>query len=125
MKTKSKKSLKNQADKLWSKIIRSKQFCEVCGKQGHNSHHIIGRINHITRWDIRNGCYLCYGCHFKAHNDPIEFIDWLKANREDDYYYLTERRKEYVILTRDYYEGVIRELKEILEDDDLQEVKKL
>lgn len=115
IKSKSKKSLKTQADKLWSKIINLKGYCEVCGKQGYNAHHIIGRINHIVRWDIRNGCYLCYGCHFKAHNDPIEFIDWLKANREDDYYYLTEKRKEYIVLTQDYYEDIIRQLKDILE----------
>ncbi len=114
-KTKSKTTLKNQADKLWSKIIGSKTYCEVCGKKGSNAHHIIGRINHNVRWDIRNGCFLCYGCHFKAHNDPIEFIDWLKANREDDYYYLSKKRKEYIVLTKDYYEGIITHLKEMLE----------
>jgi len=76
----SRKTLKNKCDDIWRKIIRSKIRCEVCGRPGNNPHHVIGRDNHAVRWDIRNGCLLCSGCHTmnngSAHKDPQDFMIW-------------------------------------------------
>ena len=87
---KTKKSIKKKLDALWSKIIRSRGACEMCGGQAQNAHHIIGRINYALRWDLRNGVCLCVACHFKAHNSPIAFLDWLWENRPADYIYLQD-----------------------------------
>jgi hypothetical protein len=108
-------TLKNKADKLWSQIIRAKNKgrCEVCGKPANNPHHIISRKNLTLRWDVRNGCLLCSGCHTlkrkSAHADPMWFIsEWLTQNRTSDYNYLWEK-KEQLATTIDY-EAVIASL---------------
>jgi len=108
-------TLKNKADKLWSQIIRAKNKgrCEVCGKPANNPHHIISRKNLALRWDVRNGCLLCSGCHTlkrkSAHADPMWFIsEWLTQNRTSDYNYLWEK-KEQLATTIDY-EAVIASL---------------
>jgi hypothetical protein len=90
---------KKKLDKLWSEIVRSKGKCEICGKTEYlNSHHVIGRRSLNTRWDLKNGCCLCSGCHtFKnqsAHQDPLFFIDWMKKNRPEDLDYLNKKRIE-------------------------------
>lgn len=90
MRVATKKSLKKKMDVLWSKLIRSKGACEVCGGSPDNAHHIVGRINYALRWDLKNGICLCVGCHFKAHNNPMWFMDWLWDRRPGDYLYLDD-----------------------------------
>jgi len=95
VKTKSKKNLKKKCDTLWAKIIRSKGYCEWCGKSGRlNAHHAVGRSNHAVRWDLRNGVTLCVACHFKAHQSPLEFAEWFKRARPEDYEYLMSKKNE-------------------------------
>ena len=101
------KTCKREADRLWSLIIRRKNnsCCEICGRpNANNPHHVIGRVNYILRWDIRNGCLLCQGCHIlnskSAHQDPIFFIDWFKKHRLDDYKYLLKKKNK--IWDKDY-----------------------
>ena len=64
-------------DKLWSELIRRRaifrvQRCERCAMMGTGvfkdwkelqAHHFFTRDNRTTRWDERNGCGLCGGCH--------------------------------------------------------------
>jgi len=99
MKVPAKKTVRKRIDKLWSEIVRSLEHCEVCGKQDYNNaHHIIGRTDLRTRWDIRNGTCLCSGCHTmnnqSAHGNPLWFNDWLEENRAEDYKYLKQKMKE-------------------------------
>lgn len=116
-----KKTVKNRLDRLWSKIIRSKGKCEVCGSSNCqlHPHHITGRKNLNTRWDLRNGCCLCASHHTmgnqSAHQSPLWFDEWLRKNRPEDYKYLNEKRKEQ---PRPYsvedYLGIEEELKQQL-----------
>ncbi len=70
--------------------------CEICGKTGKylNSHHIIGRRFKPLRLDLMNGVCLCAGrCHKfmpgrAAHENPILFVEWLRAYRPEQFYYL-------------------------------------
>ena len=100
----SRKTLKNKCDKLWSVIIRSGRVCEICGRPARDPHHVVGRKNHILRWDIRNGVRLCFTHHTggnkSAHNDPLWFMDWFKKHRPDDYEYLLKKKNE--IWSKDY-----------------------
>lgn len=62
--------------------IKAEHKCEYCGEmKSLNSHHIFGKRNANTKWDIENGICLCAGHHtfktFSAHQSP-EFIDWIK-----------------------------------------------
>lgn len=110
------KTLRNKAEKLWIKIIHLKGSCERCGKTGVlHAHHIIGRKNIRLKYDLRNGCLLCAGCHKlsskSAHEDPIEFMFWLMNNRNEDYNYLIEHKEELVFNVD--YEGIIEKLSKI------------
>jgi len=104
---------KDKCDDLWRKIIRSKIRCEMCGRSGNNPHHVIGRDNHSVRWDIRNGCLLCSGCHTmnnnSAHKDSQDFMIWFEHHRPDDYKYLLKKKNE--IWDKDY-EKVLEYLEE-------------
>lgn len=106
MKTKKKiikkSTVKNRLDKKWSLKIRGKGLCEVCGKTDFEGqlhpHHVIGRQDLRTRWDLRNGVCLCAGHHtmFKesAHGNPLWFMAWMSGNRLEDLDYLKEKMKE-------------------------------
>lgn len=101
------KVIKKKLDVLWSQLVKKQADgkCEVCGKQENlNSHHIVSRKNLNLRWDLKNGCCLCVGCHkFKnesAHLDPIWFIGWVIENRKSDYEYLLTKRN--VMFDKDY-----------------------
>jgi hypothetical protein len=95
----SKKNLKDKCDRLYSLIIRSRGYCEYCHNRIDlpvflNAHHVIGRINYLLRWDLRNGCCLCVGCHRfnknSAHENPLAFMEWFKSTRPEDYEYLRD-----------------------------------
>lgn len=66
--------------------------CELCGKYGDNPHHIVGKKNYRLRYDLRNGCCLCSGCHTfrrnSAHQDPLGMYEYMVDYREEDWDYL-------------------------------------
>ena len=79
------KVLEETLDRLWSKIVKQRAgSCAKCGRKlTLNAHHIIGRRNKRTRWDLDNGICLCASCHalssvFSAHQTPDLFLDWLE-----------------------------------------------
>lgn len=87
-------------DALWAKIVKDRAGwkCEVCGKgpDGLNAHHIFSRSNRSTRWDIENSACLCVNHHafgnFSAHKAPVEFVEWLKEHRGEQWYQDLRRR---------------------------------
>lgn len=91
---KKQKPTKKTVDDLWANIVKTKAGwkCEYCGKTSYiNAHHIFSRTNHSTRWDIENGIALCAGHHtfsstFSAHKAPIEFSEWVKEYRGQEWY---------------------------------------
>lgn len=121
MKIKSKSAIKKQLDLLWSKLIHQKQYCEVCGKIGQNSHHVISRNNYTLRWDLKNGANLCVSCHIfgrnSAHSNPIFFLEWFKETRPEDYDYIKSKSEiiaHYTVLDlQEIYQRLKKELSEI------------
>jgi hypothetical protein len=95
----SKKTLERKADRLWSKLVCRKGYCEWCGKSDGklDAHHIMGRARKNLRWDLRNGVCLCFRCHrIKCHGtDPElaqEYLNWIKEYKADDWQYLTDKK---------------------------------
>jgi len=77
----SKKGLKRRADKLFSKYIRSVNHCEWCGTRDASTlqcAHVFSRRFLVTRWSPLNANCLCASCHFKAHQKPVEYVEWVK-----------------------------------------------
>jgi len=64
MRKRTKKSVRKSIDRLWSLCIRARDpMCCKCGKPTRDAHHLFGRKNLSTRWDLRNGIGLCAYCH--------------------------------------------------------------
>jgi hypothetical protein len=84
---------KDTTDRYWAILVKelAGNKCEFCGKeQSLNSHHIFSRSNMATRWETDNGICLCVGHHvfgnMSAHKSPIEFVEWLKEKRGEEWY---------------------------------------
>lgn len=89
-----------KADTIWSKYIRRKGICEICGAtENLNAHHLIPWENKETRHNPLNGIALCPRCHkwdnlFSAHQGCIFFSNWLKNNKKEQYYFVILKTKE-------------------------------
>jgi hypothetical protein len=59
----------------------------------------------MTRWDLANGVCLCVLHHvfgkFSAHKAPIEFAEWLKERRSEEWYSTLRRKASGVYLKPD------------------------
>ena len=112
------RKLRDQLDKLWAGIIkqRANNICEYedCSRTTYlNSHHIFGKMNMATRWNLENGLCLCCGHHtlntFSAHQSPA-FEDWIKKHIGKERYRRIEARSHTI------KKWTIPELKELVEE---------
>jgi hypothetical protein len=96
--------------KLWSQKVKEKDgfACIYCGaKVGDinknnkkikcDSHHLLSRDikNSPLKFDIRNSALLCPEHHkfsgiFSAHRSPINFYEWFRASRPEQYKFVLE-----------------------------------
>jgi hypothetical protein len=67
-------------DKIFSEVVRSIGWCERCHTKEKQLQcaHIYSRRYRHTRWDTENAICLCAGCHFRAHQNPIDFSRWVE-----------------------------------------------
>lgn len=82
MKKLGKKSLTNKLDNVFSEIIklRDNYKCQKCGRVNGvqlQTAHIYSRRYRSVRWNPSNVLTLCAGCHFWAHQNPLDFAEWL------------------------------------------------
>lgn len=113
---------------LWSKVIKmyDDNKCAYCGKTTYlNSHHIFSRSNRSLRYDLNNGITLCSGCHvlssvFSAHKTPVEFVEWIKEKRGEEWYMNLRKiaKTEIVKRTKDELLHIHKNLLEIKEHFD-------
>ena len=77
----------SKAETEWKRVVRARanNTCEKCGQSWRkmDCHHLIGRGEHLLRWNPDNGILLCGNpCHCfgkgSAHKDPVVFSQWLK-----------------------------------------------
>ena len=79
MKQPSRRAITNRLDKIFSVLVRQRGFCKWCGKRDNlQACHIFSRANRSVRWDKFNVICMCAGCHFKAHQNPLEFTEFIK-----------------------------------------------
>lgn len=95
------KSLKLACDRLWAQAVKQRAggVCERCGEtpespQAFHAHHVYGRTNHRLRFEVRNGCALCWLDHRWAEEMPLEFADWFREVRPDDADWLAEEKRK-------------------------------
>ena len=88
------KGLDLKLDKAWSAYVKERagNRCEYCGSTKNlNSHHIIGRRNKATRWEISNGVCICplhhvFSSTFSAHQTPTIFSEWIIKKRGEQWH---------------------------------------
>jgi hypothetical protein len=117
---KRKKNAQNKLlDDLWSKAVKilGNNKCVHCGaSDGLNSHHIIGRRNFATRWEVKNGVVLCSKCHvfsskFSAHQTPLSFTRFIIHLKGQEWYDQLEAQCNEIKPDK---EKLLKELKEIV-----------
>lgn len=123
-KTLSKAQLGKKLDEAWSLAvkIRAGYRCEVCKKGSTlNSHHIVGRRNRMTRWDLRNGVCVCVKHHKfgieSFHEDPLWAKEWLEDKRWEDYAYLYMAKNQIKKWTYEEMEEELAKLKKIIDKE--------
>lgn len=83
-------SIARECDRLWSLIVRSKGYCEGCGKSGSacvlQGAHGFSRRYRATRWNLLNGFALCSGDHVRWTHDPLGFDQFLRLQWGDMVY---------------------------------------
>ena len=97
-------------DDIWREKIYAKagNKCEFCGKTERlNAHHIYSRSNHAVRWYIPNGICLCVSHHvfsssFSAHKTPMEFVEWIMAERGKKWHDNLLKEKMKIVKEYDY-----------------------
>jgi len=89
-------------DKIWSIIIRERNYCYMCNKikENYHAHHIFSRNSLSTRFDIDNGICLCPICHYKIHSDSTESYNLInkliKDNGQEWYNNLNKKHNQII-----------------------------
>jgi hypothetical protein len=87
-----------KTDRLWRTLITRAGCCAYCGTTMHlEAHHLISRINSLTRHKVECGLCLCryhhlYSSTISPHRHPKEFTKWLKKNMPEKYWWLQKNR---------------------------------
>lgn len=72
---------RREADRLFSRIVRSRGACERCGSREHlQCAHIISRRYLAVRWTEGNAVCLCRGCHMWGTHHPLEWERWVREH---------------------------------------------
>lgn len=87
-----KRAERNKLDREFSLLIRERGLCEWCGRKPPavqlQCAHIYSRRHMKIRHNPMNALSLCAGCHWKAHQNPIEFAlfvqGYLGPNKLDE-----------------------------------------
>lgn len=98
---------RDAADKWFSDCIRFRAgyACECCGKSYGGPHmglhcaHIFGRRNASTRWCTDNAVSLCFACHHRFGEHPIEFTEWVTARYGEGMIQILTEKKRAVFKT--------------------------
>jgi hypothetical protein len=102
-----------KADRLWRNMTIKTGSCAYCGATTHlQAHHLISRSNSLTRHKVECGLCLCryhhlYCRQISPHQQPEEFIKWLKKNVPDKYRWFQEHEQLEYQFTADYKEAFL------------------
>jgi 5-methylcytosine-specific restriction endonuclease McrA len=81
------KGAKKKADDLFSKIVRSRGYCQSCGSTRNlQTAHVISRRYSATRTDLANAFCACATCHARWTDYPVEFGEFVLDVIGDDAY---------------------------------------
>jgi|GEM_PF-1795303 len=100
-----------KADRLWRTVITRVGCCAYCGTTKYlEAHHLISRINSLTRHKVECGLCLCRYHHLHCpqispHRQQKEFTKWLKKNVPEKYRWFQEHKRLKPQFSADYKEA--------------------
>ena len=113
----SREKLEKELDKAWSEYVRRKGICAKCGSRSASvsAHHVFGRRHQATRWDVANGCPLCFAHHIHwAHRDIGGFMAWFEEYiGPDQYNRLKEAHRQITKFTVEDLEQKLKGIQEL------------
>lgn len=85
------KSITNK--NIWNQLSKELRYkhpsCEVCSSlenlQVHHSCCSKFYKKSILRFEVANLSVLCPKCHFMAHKCSLQFMEWFRKNKPNDY----------------------------------------
>jgi hypothetical protein len=110
-----KSTLKRKADDAFGKLVRSKGFCELAGKDHIHcggtlqTMHIITRSNLRLRYDFKNVLCGCGGHHVWYTHNPSAFDNFIQNNFPDKWKYIMDHKNEKQKMTAEDYKKIIEE----------------
>jgi hypothetical protein len=112
------KGPRGKADALFSKLIRSRGYCQRCGKtRDLQCAHIIGRSYNATRTMEKNAWCLCAGCHLTTTHRREEHFAFIKATIGlDEYWRLYAVAQESIKASDRYWLAECERLNELLNE---------
>lgn len=109
-------TIKNKLWKVTREVViqRDKSTCQWCKKHvtGSNRHvsHVIPKARgNIYRFDLKNLKVLCYRCHIKWHESPMESMEWFSKTFPDRAEYLKSLQHQTVLWKKEDYQKMIDE----------------
>ena len=101
-------SVKKQCYDLVQEIVLMRDIsCRAPGCVGEVStagHHIFGRGNLSTAFDLRYVWGMCLGFHGWAHRQPDQFREWVISSMGEEQYYTALRLSNTVVKNLDFEE---------------------
>lgn len=96
--TKSSAKLKAECDAMWAQLVKHRAGgkCEQCNAPGRDAHHMVARRRSaFLRHDLRNGVFLCVGCHSRFHNwESLSLWEWMEESRSEDFQAIRDAMNE-------------------------------
>jgi len=87
-KTPTKTQLLKKCDATFSKIIRSRGCCEICGStEALQCAHGFSRRYRATRYEAQQCWCLCRGCHYRFTVRPLHWDEWMRERMGPDLYH--------------------------------------
>jgi hypothetical protein len=113
MKKIKKSTLRNKADSLFSKFIRSRGYCQAEGKTMTKCGgvlqccHVTTRSVTALRYDEMNVLCMCAGHHRFFTNHPLEWAEFLLEHYPENHTYVMVHKNDVIKKTEDLYRSVI------------------
>ena len=119
MKSKSRKQLVRQLDKVFSEYIRARdKKCICCGTQEDlQCGHLLSRVAYSTRWDEDNAHAQCRKCNLvHEHNPHIYVKAYIQQHGINQYYNILSKYSKAVKISNAEMEQMIEEYQEKLKN---------
>ncbi|MBS3742487.1 MAG: hypothetical protein KGY74_10235 [Candidatus Cloacimonetes bacterium] len=80
--------------KVWRQEVKAKtcEYCRICGRPGHDPHHIATRHHEFFKLIVENGIWVCRKCHIWIGKDRKKADEIIKSIAGDELWDILQNR---------------------------------